>query len=57
MVNLAVAAKPGDQVQPKIRPTPDGGSYISWFDNDPNGHPPSATTSVSSGSTRMASRS
>lgn len=40
MVNLAVAAKPGDQVQPKIRPTPDGGSYISWFDNDPNGHPP-----------------
>jgi hypothetical protein len=40
MVNLPVAVKPSDQVQPKIRPTPDGGSYISWFDNDPNGHPP-----------------
>ena len=40
MVNLPVALKPSDQVQPKIRPTPDGGSYISWFDNDPNGHPP-----------------
>ncbi len=40
MVNLGVAVKDGDQVQPKIRPTPDGGCYISWFDNDPNGHPP-----------------
>jgi hypothetical protein len=40
MVNLGVAVKPNDQVQPKIRPTPDGGCYISWFDNDPNGHFP-----------------
>ena len=40
MMNLGIAVKPGDQVQPKIRPTPDGGCYISWFDNDPNGHPP-----------------
>ncbi len=40
MVNLAVAKKQEDQVQPKIRPTSDGGCYISWFDNDPNGNPP-----------------
>ena len=40
MLNLGVAVKTGDQVQPKIRPTPDGGCYISWFDNDPNGNPP-----------------
>ncbi len=39
-VNLGVAVKPGDQVQPKVRPTPDGGCYISWFDNDPTGKPP-----------------
>ena len=40
MVNLGVAVKPDEQVQPKIRPTPDGGCYISWFDNDPSGNPP-----------------
>lgn len=40
MMNLGVAVKPDDQVQPKIRPTPDGGCYISWFDQDPNGNPP-----------------
>ena len=40
MANLGVAVKSSDQVQPKIRPTPDGGCYISWFDNDPTGHPP-----------------
>jgi hypothetical protein len=40
MVNLGVAVKPSDQVQPKIRPAPGGGCYISWFDNDPNGNPP-----------------
>jgi hypothetical protein len=40
MVNLGVAVKPSDQVQPKIRPTLDGGCYISWFDNDPSGNPP-----------------
>ncbi len=40
MQNLGVAIKPGDQVQPKVRPTADGGCYISWFDNDPTGNPP-----------------
>ena len=40
MMNLGIAVKPGEQVQPKIRPTADGGCYISWFDNDPNGMPP-----------------
>ena len=40
MLNLGVAVKEGDQVQPKVRPAPDGGCYISWFDNDPSGHPP-----------------
>jgi hypothetical protein len=40
MVNLGVAVKPDEQVQPKVRPTPDGGCYISWFDNDPDGNPP-----------------
>ncbi len=40
MLNLGIAVKPDEQVQPKIRPTPDGGCYISWFDNDPSGHPP-----------------
>jgi hypothetical protein len=40
MLNLGVAVKPNDQVQPKIRPIPNGGCYISWFDNDPSGHPP-----------------
>ncbi len=39
-VNLGIAVKPDAQVQPKIRPTPDGGCYISWYDNDPNGQPP-----------------
>jgi hypothetical protein len=40
MQNLGVAVKPSDQVQPKIRATPDGGCYISWFDDDPDGNPP-----------------
>jgi hypothetical protein len=40
MVNLGVAVKPGEQVQPKVRATPDGGCWVSWFDNDPNGNPP-----------------
>ena len=31
-VNLVVANAAGDQVQPKVLPTPDGGVYISWFD-------------------------
>ena len=28
MINLGIAIKPEDQVQPKIRPTPNGGCYI-----------------------------
>ena len=40
MVNLGVAVKPGEQVQAKVRATPDGGCWVSWFDNDPNGNPP-----------------
>ena len=31
-VNLSVADAAGDQVQPKVAPTSDGGCYISWFD-------------------------
>lgn len=31
-VNLPVADNAGDQVQPKVAPTSDGGCYISWFD-------------------------
>jgi len=29
-----------DQVQPKVRPLPKGGWYVSWFDADPNSPPP-----------------
>jgi len=30
--NLALADKVGsDQVQPKVKPLPDGGWYVSWF--------------------------
>lgn len=31
--NLAIGYGSGDQVQPKIVRTPDGGAWISWFDN------------------------
>jgi hypothetical protein len=31
-VNLSVGDGGGDQVQPKVRPTADGGVYISWLD-------------------------
>jgi len=30
-IHMVVADGPGEQVQPKIAPTPDGGCYISWF--------------------------
>ncbi len=30
---LQLADQSGDQVQAKVRPTPDGGAYISWFAN------------------------
>src|SRR2546423_4980775 len=36
--NLSVADRPSEQVQAKIRPTPDGGCYISWFDNAAGGY-------------------
>jgi hypothetical protein len=36
-VNLSVADAAGDQVQPKVAPTTDGGAYISWFDAIANG--------------------
>ena len=36
--NLAIANRSGDQVQPKISATPDGGAYISWFDNSTGGY-------------------
>ena len=29
-----------DQVQPKVRPLPDGQWYVSWFNADPNDAPP-----------------
>src|SRR5262249_51258068 len=31
--NLTLANRPGEQNQPKIAPTADGGCFISWFDN------------------------
>ena len=30
--NLSIGDGNGEQVQPKVAPSPDGGSYISWFD-------------------------
>ena len=40
MLNLGFAVKPNNQVQPKVRPTPDGGWTSAGFDNDPKGNPP-----------------
>lgn len=37
-LNLAIADRGGDQVQPKIRATSDGGCYISWLDNNAGGY-------------------
>lgn len=39
-VNLAIASRPGDQVQPKIVATADGGAFVSWFDNETGGYDP-----------------
>ncbi|MGA9343256.1 MAG: hypothetical protein WBV61_13100 [Rhodanobacteraceae bacterium] len=36
--NLTIADRSGEQAQPKIVPTPDGGFYISWFDNSAGGY-------------------
>lgn len=40
MLNLPLADGPGDQVQAKVRPSPQGGWWISWFNNNPNDPPP-----------------
>ena len=32
-VNLAIVAKPGEQVTPKVAATSDGGCWVGWFDN------------------------
>jgi hypothetical protein len=37
-LNLALADRANDQVQPKIVGTSDGGCYISWFDNATGGY-------------------
>ena len=37
-VNLAIADRTGEQTQPKVRATADGGCYISWFDNSTGGY-------------------
>ncbi|MBX3726877.1 MAG: hypothetical protein KF823_13280 [Xanthomonadales bacterium] len=36
--NLLVAGGPGEQAQPKLVPTADGGFYVSWFDNAQGGY-------------------
>jgi len=37
--NRAAADRAGEQTQPKLVATADGGFYLSWFDNDPGGTP------------------
>lgn len=37
-VNLVVADAPGEQVQPKVAPAPDGGTWVSWFDGGAGGY-------------------
>ncbi len=37
--NLLAVDRAGEQTQPKLAATDDGGFYLSWFDNDPNGAP------------------
>lgn len=37
--NTLAVARAGEQAQPKLVPATDGGFYLSWFDNDPNGTP------------------
>jgi len=36
--NLGVSVAGGDQVVPKLAETPDGGCYLSWFDNRSGGY-------------------
>jgi len=37
--NTLAVGRAGEQAQPKLVATGDGGFYLSWFDNDPNGTP------------------
>ena len=37
--NLLAVDRAGEQTQPKLAPTADGGFYLGWFDNDPDGSP------------------
>jgi hypothetical protein len=37
--NQSIGDGPGDQVQPKLAPTSDGGCYVSWYDQDASGSP------------------
>lgn len=37
--NLLAVDRAGEQTQPKLAATGDGGFYLSWFDNDPGGTP------------------
>ena len=40
-VNLPLSDEVGaDQVQPKVKPLPNGQWFVSWFDADPNSPPP-----------------
>lgn len=36
--NLPIADRTGEQAQPKIVSTADGGAYVSWFDNSSGGY-------------------
>lgn len=36
--NTTIADRTGEQVQPKIRATPDGGCVVVWFDNSAGGY-------------------
>lgn len=37
-VNLTLSDRPGEQNQAKIRPTADGGCWVSWYDNADGGY-------------------
>jgi hypothetical protein len=39
-VNFDIADRTGDQGTPKLRPTSDGGCFISWYDNATGGNHP-----------------
>jgi len=39
-VNLAIADRTGEQLDPKIHATSDGGCYVSWFDDSAGGYDP-----------------